>query len=84
MSDLVKTADLNSIKSVINSKFPNKFELVKTYDFIIKSYEFTKRKILDSERARYPKKWYGDYLVEKTDKKKDYKTTLVASFKPTN
>ena len=82
MSNLIKKADLKSINSIQNSDFPIKVELMKTYDFIIKSYKFKKRKILDSERKRYPKKWYGDFLVEKTDKKKDYKTTLLASFKP--
>lgn len=82
MSELIKKADLKSIRSIQNSDFPIKFKLKKTYDFEIKSYEFTKRKILDSERERYPKKWYGEFLVEKTDKKKNYKTTLFASYTP--
>jgi len=80
MSKLVKKADMNSINSIKHSEFPVKFKLEKTYDFIIKSYKFKKRKILDSERKKYPKKWYGEFLVEKTDKKKDYKTTLLASY----
>jgi len=83
MSEMIKNADLTSVKSVKHSDFPVKFKVKRTYDFIIKSYEFKKRKILDSERDMYPKKWYGDYLVEKTDKKKSYKTTLYASYFPT-
>jgi hypothetical protein len=83
MSAMVQEADLYSINSVKNSEFPIKFKTDKTYDFIIKSYKFKKRRILDSERERYPKKWYGDYLIEKTDIKKDYKTTLFATYSAT-
>ena len=82
MCNLIREADLRAIKEVKNSEFPIRFKLTKTYDFLIKSYIFKKRKILESERERYPKSWYGDYLVEKTDKKKNYCTTLYASFKP--
>ncbi len=82
MCKLIREADLRAIKEVKNSEFPIRFKLTKTYDFLIKSYIFKKREILESERERYPKKWYGDYLVEKTDKKKNYYTTLYASFKP--
>ncbi len=82
MCNLIREADLRAIKEVKNSEFPIRFKLTKTYDFLIKSYIFKKRKILESERERYPKNWYGDYLVEKTDKKKNYCTTLYASFKP--
>ncbi len=82
MDNLIRQADINAIQKTRNSEFPFQFELTKTFDFVIKSYTFTKRKIRESERNRYPKKWYGDYLVEKTDTKKDYPTFLLSSFIP--
>jgi len=83
MTDLTQKADLHAINNIANSEFPIQFEVKKTYDFEIKSYVFKKRKIMESERERYPKKWFGDYLVEKTDKNKNYDTTLYASFEST-
>ncbi len=82
MSNMIQKADISAINTVKNSDFPIKIKTEKTYDFVIQSYEFKKRKILDKERKRYPRKWYGEFLVEKTKKKKNYKTTLFASFAP--
>jgi hypothetical protein len=82
MKNLINKADLKSITSMRNSTFPVRFKNIKTYDFTIKSYVFKKIKIKDSERERYPKKWYGDYRVEQTDRKRNYKLPLFASFTP--
>jgi len=83
MMDLAREADLSCIHDLAHSDFPVRFEPVKTYDFTIKSYVFEKVKILESERDRYPARWYGDYRIRKTDREKDYETALYASFKAT-
>ncbi len=79
---LEREADIRAMQKIKNSDFPVRFESKKTYDFTIESYVFKVRKLKKEELKKYPP-WFRGYIVEKTDKFKNYRLPLFASFKPT-
>jgi len=80
--ELENEADRRAVEKIKNSDFPVAFKSVKTYDFTIESYIFKVRKMTEEEKKKYPP-WFGGFIVEKTDKLKNYKLPLFASFEPT-
>jgi hypothetical protein len=76
---LVSDADKRAVNQIKNSEFGVDFKTVKTYDFIIHSYIFKVRKMSPDELKRYPR-WLKGVMVERTDKLKNYKLPLFASY----
>jgi len=71
MASLVKEADIRTAREFATQQFALEYKADKLFDFVIKSYEFTKEKIKPEERSKYPP-WVGEYLIKPTDKNKDY------------
>ncbi len=81
MVELTSAADRRAIENIKNSEFGIEYKLKKTYDFIIHSYVFKVRKMSPEELKKYPK-WLGGIMVERTEKFKNYKLPLFASYEP--
>jgi dipeptidyl-peptidase-4 len=71
MQKLVQTAELNTIRNYYKEKFILEYKNEKLFDVTIKSYVFKKEKIKPEDRHKYPP-WIKEYIVQKTDKLKDY------------
>jgi len=72
MAELVRQADLETIRSYFGHEFVLEFKPEKIFDVTVKSYEFVKEVIKPEDRAKYPP-WAGDFIMKKTDTPKDYR-----------
>jgi len=82
MKEMVIEADKQTMKNYYQEKFALESNVEKLMDITLLSYEFKLEKIKPEDKAKYPP-WYGDYLVKKTDKLKDYKLPYFNKAVPT-
>jgi hypothetical protein len=71
MAELVRQADLETVRNYGRGEFILEFKLEKLFDLTVKSYEFIKETIKPEDRAKYPP-WVGDFIMKKTDVLKNY------------
>ncbi len=72
MAELVRQADLETIRSLAGSDFVLEFKAERLFDLTVKSYEFVKEIIKPEDRAKYPSR-FGDFIMKKTDTPRDYR-----------
>lgn len=72
MAKMVQQADLETMREFHKGEFVIDFDVDKLFAFVIKSFEFTKERIKEEDRHKYPP-WIKDFIIKKTEKLKDYK-----------
>ena len=82
MKALTREADMRAAQKYRKTDFILDYEVVRLFDFTLKSYQFKIEKIPPEERHRYPP-WIGDALVKPMEKHRDYSLTYYAATKPT-
>jgi len=82
MKSIQNNVKLTTRNRYQEKKFALDYKTGKLFDLTLKSYEFEKEKIKPEDRDKYPP-WYGEYLVKKTDRLKDYRLTYLNKGIPT-
>jgi hypothetical protein len=82
MAALQRRAMLETRESYHQSELVTAYEVGKLLDLTVASYELIKEKIKPEDRDKYPP-WYGDFVVKKTDVKRDYEVEYFAKAVPT-
>ena len=82
MQKIVKTADFETKQNFRSQEFVLEYSVENLFDLTVKSYEFELEEIKPEDRDKYPS-WVKDFIVKKTDVKKNYKLSYFARPKPT-
>ena len=81
MTEVVRQADLETIRNYGSAEFVLEFKTEKLFDLTLKSFEFVKEMIKPEDKAKYPP-WVGDFIMKKTDVLKDYTMPYLSLAKP--
>ncbi len=81
MRELERMADLRAMERMAGSNFGVEFEMKKVLDFDLLSYRFKVEKIPPDQMDKYPR-WFGGFLVKKTDTPATYHLSLYSPLKP--
>lgn len=77
MARLARDADMRTLSLKEDEPFILEFQAEKLFDLTLQSYAFVKEAIKPEDRDKYPP-WIRDFIIQKTDTKKEYTIPYLA------